>query len=80
MLEEQFSESLRKRAEQELSKKEQRVPEAAAEPPPPPVRALRKRHHTLTSSVDHAISPLLRMPPGNLTIFDMLQQFNKFES
>lgn len=79
MLQEQFSESLRKRAEQELSKKEQRVPVAAAEPPPP-VRALRKRHHTLTSSVDHAISPLLRMPPRNLTIFDMLQQFNKFES
>ncbi|KAL5827689.1 hypothetical protein ACOSQ3_019532 [Xanthoceras sorbifolium] len=66
----------------------------------PPVRAVRKRHHTLTQD-DHpthttTIKPLMRMPPSlpthnnnnnnnnsnsnNITIFEMLQQFDHFDS
>ncbi|EOY01273.1 Uncharacterized protein TCM_011218 isoform 1 [Theobroma cacao] len=51
----------------------------------PAVRAVRKRHHTLTRD-DHVIKPLVRMPPlpplptQNLTIFQMLQEFDKFNS
>ncbi|GFZ21364.1 hypothetical protein Acr_29g0005260 [Actinidia rufa] len=53
----------------------------------PPARAVRKRHHTSTHHVgDNTLTPLLRMPPlhplptHNITIFQMLQQFNQFES
>ncbi|KAK2635629.1 hypothetical protein Ddye_030421 [Dipteronia dyeriana] len=62
----------------------------------PPVRAVRKRHHTLTQDdrEDHTttttIKPLMRMPPippplpthnnNNITIFQMLQHFDNFES
>ncbi|XVE85556.1 hypothetical protein DITRI_Ditri17bG0099700 [Diplodiscus trichospermus] len=51
----------------------------------PPVRAVRKRHHTLTGD-DHTMKPLTRMPPlpplptQNVTIFQMLQEFDKFNS
>lgn len=51
----------------------------------PAVRAVRRRQHTIARG-DAPISPLLRrpqvaaMPSQNLTIFQMLQQFNKFES
>ncbi|XVF02981.1 hypothetical protein REPUB_Repub04eG0221100 [Reevesia pubescens] len=51
----------------------------------PAVRAVRKRHHTLTRD-DHIMKPLVRMPPTpplptqNLTIFQMLQEFDKFNS
>ncbi|KAM7487821.1 hypothetical protein LguiB_025305 [Lonicera macranthoides] len=62
----------------------------AEEGPPPPrpaVGGLRKRHHKLTQEEDHTITPLLRMPqlypyqqPHDITIFDMLHHFNKFQS
>ncbi|XWS69450.1 hypothetical protein CRYUN_Cryun04dG0180200 [Craigia yunnanensis] len=51
----------------------------------PPVRAVRKRHHNLTRD-NHIMEPLVRMPPlprlptQNLTIFQMLQEFDKFDS
>lgn len=50
-----------------------------------PARAVRKRHHTLTGGDDHVIVPLTRIPPPplptpNLTVFQMLQQLDKFES
>ncbi|KAM7463365.1 hypothetical protein LguiA_031486 [Lonicera macranthoides] len=63
-------------------KKEERL---VAVPEDPPVRAVRKRHHNLTHG-DHIMTPLLRMPPHypyppqSITIFDVLQQLNKFES
>lgn len=62
---------------------------------PPPVRAVRKRHHTLThggsnngggGSDNQIIMPLSRMPPlpplpnHSITIFQMLQQIDKFDS
>lgn len=49
------------------------------------VRAVRKRHHTLTHE-DNAIKPPMRMPSlpppqtPKITIFEMLQEFDKFES
>ncbi|XP_057485394.1 uncharacterized protein LOC130771744 isoform X2 [Actinidia eriantha] len=53
----------------------------------PPARAVRKRHHTSTHhGGDNTLTPLFRMPPlhplptHNITIFQMLQQFNQFES
>ncbi|KAM5567869.1 hypothetical protein ABKV19_015779 [Rosa sericea] len=55
-------------------------------PVPVPVRAVRKRHHTLTrGGGDHIISPLRRMPPHpprplpaqSITVFQMLQQLDK---
>ncbi|KAI5353416.1 PREDICTED: B456_003G186200 [Prunus dulcis] len=58
---------------------------AVAEPPPA-VRAVRKRHHNTLTRGDHIISPLRRMPPipslptQSITIFQMLQQLDKFES
>ncbi|KAL6295305.1 hypothetical protein ACE6H2_003447 [Prunus campanulata] len=58
---------------------------AVAEPPPA-VRAVRKRHHNTLTRGDHMISPLRRMPPipslptQSITIFQMLQQLDKFES
>lgn len=61
----------------------------AEEGPPPPaaVGGVRKRHHKLTQEEDHTITPLLRMPqlnpyqqPHDITIFDMLHHFNKFQS
>ncbi|KAA8532412.1 hypothetical protein F0562_032450 [Nyssa sinensis] len=82
MHKEQFSENLRKRTELStiMNKEEMVVLTRQA-----PVRAARKRHHTLTHG-DQTITPLLRMPPlyplptQNITIFQMLQQFNEFES
>ncbi|XP_038697745.1 uncharacterized protein LOC119995345 isoform X2 [Tripterygium wilfordii] len=50
-----------------------------------PGRAVRKRQHKLTHG-DHIITPLTRMPPlpplptQNFTVFQMLQQLDKFES
>ncbi|XP_044494307.1 uncharacterized protein LOC123217371 [Mangifera indica] len=46
------------------------------------VRAVRKRHHTLTHE-EQVIKPLMRMPPlppQKITIFEMLHEFHKFES
>ncbi|XP_050374193.1 uncharacterized protein LOC126791761 isoform X2 [Argentina anserina] len=63
--------------------------EMVDQPPVPvsvPVRAVRKRHHTLTrGGGDHIISPLRRMPPHpprplpaqSITVFQMLQQLDK---
>lgn len=82
MNEKRFSESMRKRTEVPIVVEGQRMVVANAEPP---VRAVRKRHHTLTHG-DHIITPLMRMPPlpplptHNISIFQMLQQFDKFES
>ncbi|CAK9170480.1 unnamed protein product, partial [Ilex paraguariensis] len=76
------SESLGRREEQPALMNKEGMVVVAAEPP---VRAVRKRHHTLTHS-DNTVTPLLRMPPfyplssQNITIFHMLQQFNNFES
>ncbi|GLT96821.1 hypothetical protein SLE2022_144190 [Rubroshorea leprosula] len=47
-----------------------------------PIRAVRKRQHTLIRD-DHSMKPLTRMPPlptQNITIFQMLQEVDKFES
>ncbi|OMO60795.1 hypothetical protein CCACVL1_23866 [Corchorus capsularis] len=76
---------------EESSRKRSEVPEMAARgvavATAPPVRAVRKRHHhTLTPVDDHIMKPLVRMPPlpplptQNLTIFQMLQEFDKFNS
>ncbi|KAG5029296.1 hypothetical protein JHK87_012810 [Glycine soja] len=50
----------------------------------PPARGVRKRHHTLThEGGDLVMTPLMRMPPlpsQNITIFQVLQQLDKFES
>lgn len=84
MHEDRYSESLRKRVEvSTMVNKEGKVAECAEEEPP--IRAVRKRHHTLTQG-DHTITPLLRMPPiprfptQDVTVFQMLRQFDKFES
>ncbi|XP_009351599.2 uncharacterized protein LOC103943118 isoform X2 [Pyrus x bretschneideri] len=53
---------------------------------PPPARPVRKRHHHTLTRGDHMISPLRRMPPlpslptQSITVFQMLQQFDKFDS
>ncbi|XP_059659156.1 uncharacterized protein LOC132305542 isoform X2 [Cornus florida] len=80
--EERFPESLRKRTEQSAVVNKEGMMVMSREPP---VRAVRKRHHTLTRR-DQTITPLLRMPPlhplpaQNVTIFQMLQHFDKFQS
>ncbi|KAK9276872.1 hypothetical protein L1049_006409 [Liquidambar formosana] len=86
MHEEQYAKSMRKKPELSAAvNKEGTVGAAAAAAAEPPVRAVRKRHHNLTRG-DHIITPLMRMPPlpplptQNITIFQMLQQFNEFES
>ncbi|XP_057962862.1 uncharacterized protein LOC131154239 [Malania oleifera] len=82
MHEKQFAESLGRRAELSAVVNEEGMVVVAAEPP---VRVVRKRHHTLTGR-DHTIVPLIRMPllpplpVHNITIFEMLQQLDKFES
>ncbi|XVF85537.1 hypothetical protein PTKIN_Ptkin17bG0125300 [Pterospermum kingtungense] len=78
------AESQRRRSEQpETAKKGN----AVATETEPPVRAVRKRHHhSLTRDDHHTMKPLVRMPPlptlpsQNLTIFQMLQEFDKFDS
>ncbi|KAM0964363.1 hypothetical protein ACFX2C_020418 [Malus domestica] len=53
---------------------------------PPPARPVRKRHHHTLTRGDHMISPLRRLPPlpslptQSITVFQMLQQFDKFDS
>ena len=89
MQEDRYSESLRKRAEvSTMVNNEGKVTEGAKEEEEeePPIRAVRKRHHTLTQGDNTIITPLLRMPPTpifpnqNVTVFQMLRQFDKFES
>ncbi|KAJ0094893.1 hypothetical protein Patl1_15662 [Pistacia atlantica] len=82
MQEERIGEGLGKRAEApaEMNKEGNEVAIEGR-----PVRAVRKRHHTLTHE-DNVINPLMRMPPvpplqtQKITIFEMLQEFDKFES
>lgn len=78
---------MRKRAEvSEEMKKEGMEEEEVVEERP--IKTVRKRHHTLThgDEEDHIIMPLSRMPPlpslptQSITIFQMLQQFDNFES
>lgn len=82
----QFTGRLWKRATDQISNGQSRRVVAAGAAEPPPLRAFRKRHHTLTRSVDNAVKPLLRTSSlhhyqtKNLTISDMLHQFNKFDS
>lgn len=52
---------------------------------PPRIRAVRKRHHGLTHDDHHAVmKPVSRIPPQlpthNITIYQMLHQFDKFDS
>ncbi|WOH13256.1 hypothetical protein DCAR_0832765 [Daucus carota subsp. sativus] len=74
MQDEQFSNNLKKISEQQIWK-EQRVTAPTTETPT--LKTLRKRHHTQTSVEGHTCSPFLRMPPRDLTIFNMLQHFDK---
>ncbi|KAJ1430551.1 hypothetical protein SESBI_07692 [Sesbania bispinosa] len=83
MNEKRFAESLRKRVETSGAMAEgERTASMDTEPP---ARGVRKRHHTLTHGGDLVMTPLMRMPPGplpsqNITIFQVLQQLDKFES
>lgn len=85
MHEKKFAESLRKRAEASAAMAEREKTAAMDAEPPAPARAVRKRHHTLTHG-DLEITPFMRMPPlpplptQNVTVFQMLQQVDKFES
>ncbi|OMO72555.1 hypothetical protein COLO4_27577 [Corchorus olitorius] len=75
---------------EESSRKRSEVPEMGARgvavATAPPARAVRKRHHHTLTPDDHIMKPLVRMPPlpplptQNLTIFQMLQEFDKFNS
>ncbi|XP_028767045.1 uncharacterized protein LOC114724767 isoform X2 [Neltuma alba] len=90
MHEKRFAESIRKRAEASAEMAE-REGEGARRTgmeadPPDPARAVRKRHHTLTQGGDLEITPFIRTPPlpplpsQNVTVFQMLQQVDKFDS
>lgn len=82
MNEKRFSENMWKITELPIVVEGQRMVVTDAEPP---VRAVRKRHHTLTRG-DHIITPLMRIPPlpplptHDISIFQMLQQLDKIES
>ncbi|CAL5213933.1 unnamed protein product [Lathyrus oleraceus] len=83
MHEKRKTESIRKR--EEISGAGRRT---AATDTGAPARGVRKRHHTLThgSGGDIVMTPLMRMPSlpplqsQNITIFQVLQQLDKFES
>ncbi|XP_014508072.1 uncharacterized protein LOC106767653 [Vigna radiata var. radiata] len=85
MHEKRFAESLKKRAEiTRVVGDGERTTSMDAEPP---ARGVRKRHHNLTNGGgDLVMTPLMRMPPlpplpsQNITIFQVLQQVDKFES
>ncbi|KAJ8760958.1 hypothetical protein K2173_021996 [Erythroxylum novogranatense] len=77
MQEEKYTECLRNTPE---------IPsERVASVAEPPARALRKRHHNLTEG-DLTVSNLTRIPPRRslpsqkITVFQMLQQLDKFEN
>lgn len=81
MNEKRFAESLRKRVETSGAMGEGE--KTAAMETEAPARGVRKRHHTLTHGGDIVMTPLMRMPPlpsQNITIFQVLQQMDKFES
>ncbi|XP_004504605.1 uncharacterized protein [Cicer arietinum] len=85
MHEKRNAESLRKRGEISGAIMGQRTASMDTEAP---AQGVRKRHHTLThgSVGDIVMTPLMRMPPlpplqsQNFTIFQVLQQLDKFES
>ncbi|RDY00358.1 hypothetical protein CR513_16469, partial [Mucuna pruriens] len=85
MHEKRFAESVRKRGETtRVVADGERTTTMDAEPP---ARGVRKRHHTLThGGGDLVMTPLMRMPSlpplpsQNITIFQVLQQLDKFES
>ncbi|KAG4999709.1 hypothetical protein AAZX31_08G090200 [Glycine max] len=85
MHEKRFAESSKKRVETtRVVVNGERTTTMDAEPP---ARGVRKRHHTLThEGGDLVMTPLMRMPPlpplpsQNITIFQVLQQLDKFES
>ncbi|WCJ33684.1 hypothetical protein M5689_015033 [Euphorbia peplus] len=79
--EERCAESLKKRA---MKKEDIVIADAEEVPRPRPrPRAMRKRHHTLTNG-NHTIMPSTRRTPSfsphNVTIFQMLQRLDEFES
>ncbi|XP_061367055.1 uncharacterized protein LOC133310172 [Gastrolobium bilobum] len=84
MHENRFAESLRKRVEisGDMADRERTVSMDTEAP----ARGVRKRHHTLTHEGDLVMTPFMRMPPlpplptQNVTIFQVLQQLDKFES
>ncbi|TKY59758.1 hypothetical protein E2542_SST16852 [Spatholobus suberectus] len=85
MHEKRFAESLRKRGETTGVVADRERPTTMDTQPP--ARGVRKRHHTLThGGGDLVMTPLMRMPPlpplpsQNITIFQVLQQLDKFES
>ncbi|XP_027344250.1 uncharacterized protein LOC113856578 [Abrus precatorius] len=84
MHEKKFAESLRKRVE--TTGAMVGGERAATMDTEPPARGVRKRHHTLTHGGDLVMTPLMRMPPlpplpaQNITIYQVLQQLDKFES
>ncbi|KAF7808453.1 uncharacterized protein G2W53_035196 [Senna tora] len=87
MQEKRLAESVRKRTEisAAMADKEGTAAMEAAAEAPASARGVRKRHHTLTRG-DLEITPFMRtpslppLPTQNVTIFQMLQQVDKFES
>ncbi|XP_021685962.2 uncharacterized protein LOC110668883 isoform X1 [Hevea brasiliensis] len=75
--EQRCGESLRKRADVPAAVNKEGIVIVAAEPP---LRAVRKRHHTLTHGNHITRMPHLPpLPTQNVTIFQMLQQLDEFE-
>ncbi|KAK7359525.1 hypothetical protein VNO77_01486 [Canavalia gladiata] len=84
MHEKRFAESIRMRAETTgVMVNGERTATMETQPP---ARGVRKRHHPVTHGGDLVMTPLMRMPPlpplppQNITIFQVLQQLDKFES
>ncbi|KAI4313618.1 hypothetical protein L6164_026581 [Bauhinia variegata] len=84
MHEKRFAESFRKRIEVPATMVDGNRERTAAMDPESPARAVRKRHHTLTNG-DLGMTPSVSMPPltpvptQNVTIFQILQESDKFE-
>ncbi|KAG2707613.1 hypothetical protein I3760_05G155400 [Carya illinoinensis] len=73
-----FSESLRKRSEVPDLLSTEGVDGADVRPH---VQAVRKRQHTLTHGDQTPVMRMQPLPPTqNITVFQMLQQFDEFES
>ncbi|XP_054808938.1 uncharacterized protein LOC129311023 [Prosopis cineraria] len=84
--EKRFAESIRKRVEASAEMAERGRREGMEADPPDLARAVRKRHHTLTQEGELEITPFIRTPPlpplpsQNVTVFQMFQQVDKFDS
>ncbi|MED6193648.1 hypothetical protein PIB30_021624 [Stylosanthes scabra] len=84
-----YAESLRKRVEISETTVDGGGGRVATMDTEPPTRGVRKRHHTLTHGGDLVMTPLMTMPAPppppplpsqqNITIFEMLQQLDKFQ-